>query len=124
MKCVAYVRTAGKEHSESSLSIQVNAIEEYINKQNWQLCKIYKEEKSMGSILNVGLQQVIKETHEGKFDVIISMTSSRLFRHYEQAIQLQELLKQQQVNIITLDNDINTFEGNNKLINKSLWGVN
>ncbi|MBU8791402.1 recombinase family protein [Oceanobacillus caeni] len=67
---------------------------------------------------------MIKEAHEGNIDVIISMTSSRLFRYYEQAIQLQELLKQQQVNIITLDNDINTFEGNNKLINKSLWMVN
>lgn len=112
MKCAAYVRTANSEHSESSLSIQVKAIEEYIKNKNWQLCKIYKEENSLGPELNVGLQRAIKDAKEEKIDVIISVKASRLFRYYKQATHLQGLYEQQKVDIITLDNCINTFKGN------------
>jgi len=123
MKCAAYVRTSSKEHSEYSLSIQVKAIEEYINNQNWQLCKIYKDENSLGPGLNVGLQRTIEDAKEEKIDVIISMTASRLFRYYEQAIPLKDLCQQQEVNIITLDNCVNTFEGNYGLIHSSLLPI-
>lgn len=120
MKCAAYVRTSSKEHSEYSLSIQVKAIEEYVNNQNWQLCKIYKEVTSLGPELNVGLQRAIIDAKEEKIDVIISMTASRLFRYSEQAMPLQDLCQQQKVNIITIDNCINTFEGKNGLIHSPL----
>lgn len=82
MKCAAYVRTSSKEHSEYSLSIQVKAIEEYIDSQNWQLCKIYKDENSLGPGLNVGLQRAILDAKKEKINVIISVTASRLFRYY------------------------------------------
>lgn len=117
MKCAAYVRTANKGHSKSSLAMQVKAVEEYINNQNWQLCKIYKEENSLGS---VGLQRAIIDAKEEKIDVIISMTASRLFRYYEQAMPLQDLCQKQKVNIITIDNCINTFEGKYGLIHSPL----
>ena len=113
MKCAAYVRTSNKEQSEYSLSMQVKAIEEYVDNQNWQLCKIYKDENSLGPGLNVGLQRAIKDAKEGKIEVIISMTATRLFRYCEQAIPLQDLCQQQKLNIITLDNSINTIRGNN-----------
>lgn len=121
MKCAAYVRTANKGHSKSSLAMQVKAVEEYINNQNWQLCKIYKEENSLGS---VGLQRAIIDAKEEKIDVIISMTASRLFRNYEQAIHLQNLYKQDEINIITLDNCVNTFEGKYGSIHSPLLPVN
>lgn len=124
MKCAAYVRTANKGHSKSSLAMQVKAVEEYINNQNWQLCKIYKEVTSLGPGLNVGLQRAIKDAKEEKIDVIISLTASRLFRNYEQAIHLQNLYKQDEINIITLDNCVNTFEGKYGSIHSPLLPVN
>ena len=123
MKCAAYVRTANKGHSESSLAMQVKAVEEYINIQNWQLCKIYKEVTSLGPGLNVGLQRAIKDAKEKEIDVIISMTASRLFRSYEQAIHLQDLYQQHEINIITLDDCVNTFEGKYGLIHSSLLPI-
>ena len=124
MKCAAYVRTSNKEQSEYSLSMQVKAIEEYVDNQNWQLCKIYKDENSLGPGLNVGLQRAIKDAKEGKFEVIISMTATRLFRYCEQAIPLQDLCQQQKLNIITLDNSINTFVGKYGLIQSPLFSIN
>ncbi|MEN2466441.1 recombinase family protein [Ornithinibacillus sp. JPR2-1] len=124
MKCAAYVRISYKEHSKYSLSIQVKAIEEYIDNQNWQLCKIYKDENSLGPGLNVGLQRAIKDAKEEQIEVIISMTATRLFRYYEQAIPLQDLCQQQMVNIITLDNCVNTFEGKYGLIHSPLFMIN
>lgn len=124
MKCAAYVRTSNKEQSEYSLSMQVKAIEEYVDNQNWQLCKIYKDENSLGPGLNVGLQRAIKDAKEEQIEVIISMTATRLFRNYEQAIPLQDLCQQQKVNIVTLDNCINTFEGKYGLIHCPLLSIN
>ncbi len=112
MKCVAYVRTSNEEHSEYYLGMQMEAVEEYIDNQDWQLSKVYQE---IASGLNVGLKEVIKEAQDGKIDVIIAATATRLFRSYDQVIPLQELCQQHKVDIITLDNSINTFEGN--------WGL-
>ncbi|KOY81867.1 recombinase family protein [Lysinibacillus macroides] len=108
MKCAAYVRTASKNHADLNLEKQTEIIMAFISENNWQLDTIYGDVGS-GVHKNRGLQALIEECGEGKFDVIVITDLTRISRTTELSIELINLFKMGKVHIVTTDNTINTF---------------
>lgn len=108
MKCVAYIRTASKNHADINLEKQTEIIKAFISEKNWQLDTIYSD---VGSRVhkNRGLQALIEECREGKFDVIGITDLSRISRTTELSNELINLIKTGKVHIVTTDNTINSF---------------
>ncbi|HCX50663.1 MAG TPA: hypothetical protein DG757_16890 [Bacillus sp. (in: Bacteria)] len=108
MKCAAYIRTASKNHADINLEKQTEIIKDFISEKNWQLDTIYSDVES-GVHKNRGLQALIEECGEDKFDVIVITDLSRISRTTELSNELINLFKTGKVNIVTTDNTINTF---------------
>lgn len=114
MKCAAYIRTASKNYADLNLEKQTEIIMDFISEKNWHIDTIYGDIGS-GVQKNRGLQALIEECGEGKFDVIVITDLSRISRTTELSNELINLFKTGKVHIMTTDNTVNTFR--NKLPN-------
>lgn len=108
MKCVAYIRTASKNHADINLEKQTEEIKAFISEKNWQLDTIYSDVGS-GTHKSRGLQALLEECKEDKFDVIVITDLSRISRTTELSNELINLFKMGKVHIVTTDNIINTY---------------
>lgn len=108
MKCVAYIRTASKNHADINLEKQTEIIKDFISEKNWHLDTIYSDIGS-GVHKNRGLQALIWECGERKFDVIVITDLSRISRTTEISNELINLFTTGKVHIVTTDNTLNTF---------------
>ena len=79
MKCAAYIRTASKNHVDDNLRKQTEMIKAFILENNWKLECIYTDVGS-GVNKNKNLSLMIKDAHQGKFDIIVATEPSRLLR--------------------------------------------
>lgn len=58
------------------------------------------------------LQRLIADAKARKFDVILAKELSRLARNGRLSYEIRDIAEQYRIHIITLDNAINTLEGN------------
>jgi DNA invertase Pin-like site-specific DNA recombinase len=108
MKCAAYIRTASKNQTKVNLEKQTEMITTFISEKSWQLDSIYSDVGS-GVQSHKSLQAMIKDAKEGKFDIIVVTSLSRIARTNELVVDLIDLCKQGKVNLVTTDNLINTL---------------
>lgn len=108
MKCFAYVRTANGKNKDASLLRQTEMIKAFIAQNNWQLDSVYTSIDS-GNVLNDSLLKMIDDAQQGKIDVIITSDPARISRNRDYLFNvLGKLREQNNVHIITVDNQINT----------------
>lgn len=106
---------------------------------NYEMCSIYscfdrqrrtkivfrKSEKSFLPVPTTGkrenLQRLIQDAKTRKFDVILAKELSRLARNGGLSYQIRDIARDNSVHIVTLDNAINTIDGNGEMFGLYAW---
>lgn len=82
MKCAVYARVStGFESQKTSIPTQIKLFENYINEQGWELYKVYTDEESGTKSNRAGIQQLLADAKEKKFDIVLAKEWSRISRN-------------------------------------------
>ncbi|CAM4342554.1 recombinase family protein [Paenibacillus alkaliterrae] len=122
MRCAVYVRVStDKEEQKASLKYQKELFYRYIAEKGWDFHKFYVDVQSGTTAKRKMLQKMIEDAEAKKFDVILAKELSRLARNGELSYKIKNLCESQGIHIITLDNAINTLEGNTHMFGLYAW---
>ncbi|MEH7483332.1 recombinase family protein [Neobacillus drentensis] len=123
MKCAVYIRVStDKEEQKASLSNQRELFLNYIQNKGWTVYDFYVDVESGTSAKGrPGLQQLIEDAEKRKFDVILAKELSRLARNGGLSYKIRDLAERNGIHIITLDNAINSLEGNIHMFGLYAW---
>jgi site-specific DNA recombinase len=122
MRCAIYTRVStDKEEQKSSLSNQKEMFFNYISSKGWSFYDIYVDVESGTSDKRPGLQKLIEDAENRKFDMILAKELSRLARNGGLSYKIRDLADRNGIHIITLDNAINTLEGNSAMFGLYAW---
>lgn len=114
MKCAVYVRVStDKEEQKTSLKNQKEMFVRYIAKNGWDLYNIYTDIQSgTKDKKRPEFNRMMSDAKEKKFDIILAKELSRLARNGLLSYKIKDIAMQNDIELITLDNAINTIEGN------------
>ncbi|KEQ21579.1 recombinase family protein [Paenibacillus tyrfis] len=122
MRCAIYVRVStDKEEQKTSLENQRNLFVKYVSEKGWTIHEIYVEVESGTTSKRPELQRLIADAKAKKFDIIMSKELSRLARNGRLSYEIKDMAEQHNVHINTLDNAINTLEGNVHMFGLYAW---
>ncbi|GGM28965.1 hypothetical protein GCM10011351_13750 [Paraliobacillus quinghaiensis] len=123
MKCGVYIRVStDKDEQKSSLENQERYFYNVIAEKGWELYKFYVDvESGTKESKRENLKNLIADARERKFDVILSKELSRLARNGKLSYEIKEIAEQNNVDIITYDNAINSIEGNIHMFGLYAW---
>ncbi|MEK4735128.1 MULTISPECIES: recombinase family protein [Bacillus] len=122
MKCAVYIRVStDKEEQKLSLTNQRDLFIKYISEKGWDIHEFYVDVETGTTDKREQLQRLIADAKEKKFDVILAKELSRLARNGGLSYQIRDLAEQKGIHIITLENAINTLEGNNNMFGLFAW---
>lgn len=122
MKCAVYIRVStDKEEQKQSLTNQRDLFIKYISERGWDIHEFYEDVETGTTDKREQLQRLITDAKEKKFDVILAKELSRLARNGGLSYQIRDLAEQKGIHIITLENAINTLEGNNNMFGLFAW---
>lgn len=91
----AYARFSSDHQREESIDAQLRAINEYAERNNYQIVETYTDKAiSARSDQRPGFQQMIKDSQQGSFEVVIVHKLDRFSRdRYDSAFYRHELKK-------------------------------
>ncbi len=113
MRCAIYVRVStNKEEQKTSLENQRALFLQYVLERGWSIYDFYVEIQSGTKSKRPELQRLIADAKAKKFDMIMAKELSRLARNGRLSYEIRDIVLQNNIHIITLDNAINTLEGN------------
>jgi len=122
MRCAIYVRVStDKEEQKSSLENQRNLFINFVSQKGWTVHDIYVEIESGTTSKRPELQRLIADANARKFDCILAKELSRLARNGRLSYEIRDLALNKNIHIITLDNAINTLEGNTHMFGLYAW---
>ncbi|WP_286230564.1 recombinase family protein [Neobacillus mesonae] len=122
MRCAIYIRVStDKEEQKASLGNQRELFIRYISDKGWDIEHFYVDVESGTTEKRPQLQQLISDAKAKKFDVILAKELSRLARNGRLSYEIRDIAQQHKVHIITLDNAINTLDGNNQMFGIYAW---
>jgi site-specific DNA recombinase len=122
MRCAAYIRVStDKLEQKQSLENQKQLFFTYIRDKGWDVHDFYVDIESGTTEKRENLQLLIEDAKAKKFDVIIAKELSRLARNGQLSYQIRDTAMQHGIHIITLDNAINTLEGNSQMFGLYAW---
>lgn len=122
MRCAIYIRVStDKEEQKASLGNQRDLFIRYISDKGWDIHNFYVDVESGTTDKRLELQQLIADAKAKKFDVILTKELSRLARNGRLSYEIRDIAEQHRVHIITLDNAINTLEGNGQMFGIYAW---
>lgn len=122
MKCAIYIRVStDKEEQKSSLQNQRELFINFIQEHNWELHDLYVDIESGTTSNRENLNRLIKDMEQKKFDIILAKELSRLARNGELSYRIKNLAENNKIDIVTLDNAINTLEGNRSMFGLYAW---
>ena len=92
MKVALYPRVSGHEQEENySIPEQIDRMKKYCESRDWQVYKIYTDAGYSGSNMDrPGLQSLIKDSEENKFDMVLVYKLDRLSRSQKDVLYLVE----------------------------------
>ena len=105
-----YVRVSTKiqaTHGES-LSTQRKEIRKYVEREKWELVKIYADEGVSGSSVEnrKGLQDLMKDAKKRKFDVMVIHKLSRFARNAMDLLNKVDELKKFKIKLVSIKEKI------------------
>lgn len=122
MRCAIYIRVStNREEQKTSLINQRDLFERYIQDKGWDIYDFYVDVESGTKAKRESLQKLIEDAKAKKFDVILAKELSRLARNGELSYQIKNIAENNKVHIITLDNAINTLDGNTSMFGMYAW---
>lgn len=122
MKCAIYIRVStDKEEQKSSLKNQRELFINFIQEHNWELYDFYVDIESGTTSNRENLNRLIKDMEQRKFSIILAKELSRLARNGELSYRIKNLAENNKIDIVTLDNAINTLEGNRSMFGLYAW---
>ena len=104
-KVLGYIRvsTELQKIKENSINNQIQSINEYCNRCDFDLVEIYEDNGISGLISNRnGLNELISKIKSEKIDCVIVYSLSRLGRKLKDVIQFIELLDKKNIKFISL----------------------
>ena len=114
MRAASYIRVStAQQATEDKVSLeeqQVN-IETYCGSEGYRIVERYRDVGSGASERRPDFQRMLKDTQEGRFDVIVAWKSDRLSRGLYPAAALMEALEGSQIGVEAVRDsvDVNTF---------------
>ncbi|MEC0245649.1 recombinase family protein [Paenibacillus chitinolyticus] len=122
MRCAVYIRVStDKEEQKSSLENQRSLFYQYLEDRGWDVFDFYVDVESGTTGKRENLQRLIRDAKTRKFDVIVAKELSRLARNGGLSYQIRDMAWDNSVHIVTLDNAINTIEGNGEMFGLYAW---
>lgn len=110
-----------KEEQRQSLANQKKLFQQMIEEKNWVLYDFYADVKSGTKYNRKGLDQLIMDAKDGKFDLILSKELSRLARNVPLTYNLVNIMSQNNIHIKTLDGAIDTLNRNQDNFGLYAW---
>lgn len=110
-----------KEEQKSSLENQRKLFTQVCAENGWEIYDFYQEIESGTHTNRKGLNQLINDAKENKFDLILAKELSRLARNVPLAYQLKEILNKHKVDLKTLDGAIDTLNGDQDKFGLYAW---
>ena len=96
---------------KSSIAHQKNFFENYIREKNWQLYKVYEDiESGMSVKKRTGLTQLIKDSEQGAFDILLTKSISRFARNTLEGLKYIRELKKKGIRFITIEDAFDSSE--------------
>lgn len=122
MRCAVYIRVStDKEEQKTSLENQRSLFFQYLEDKGWDVFDFYIDVESGTTGKRQNLQRLIQDAKERKFDVIVAKELSRLARNGGLSYQIRDMARDNHIDIVTLDNAINTIEGNGEMFGLYAW---
>ncbi|GMK41950.1 hypothetical protein PCCS19_50090 [Paenibacillus sp. CCS19] len=122
MRCAVYIRVStDKEEQKKSLDNQQSLFFNFIEEKGWELYGIYQDVESGTTDKRPNLQRLIEDAKQRKFDVILAKELSRLARNGKLSYEIKDMAERSGTHIITLDNAVNTIEGNRSMFGLYAW---
>lgn len=122
MKCAIYIRVStDKEEQKTSLQNQKDLFFKYISDKGWDIGKMYIDIESGTKDKREQFQQMISDAKNKKFEIILAKELSRIARNGKLSYEVKSLAENNNIHIITLDNAINTIEGNTHMFGMYAW---
>jgi DNA invertase Pin-like site-specific DNA recombinase len=112
MKCAVYIRVStNHEEQTTSLQNQKEMFIKLIAEKGWELYKVYEDRGSGTHGKRDGLKELLKDAEQKKFDIVLAKELSRIARNAELSIKLRNIIMTNNIHLKTLDNAIDTLEG-------------
>ena len=107
-KVSLYARCSDELQSPTSIDDQLRICRERAKREGWQVVGEYTDRAITGSVMGrSGLQQLLADARQNKFDVVIAEALDRLSRDQEGTAHIYKRLKFSRVRIVTLsENEI------------------
>lgn len=110
-----------KEEQKSSLENQRKLFTQVCAENGWEIYDFYQEIESGTHTNRKGLNQLINDAKENKFDLILAKELSRLARNVPLAYQLKDILNKHKIHLRTLDGAIDTLNGDQNKFGLYAW---
>jgi site-specific DNA recombinase len=112
LRCVIYARVSTQMDSQkTSIDNQIDLFRRYAFDKGWQIVETYTDKQSGTKSNRPGLKRMIEDGKAGKYDVILAKELSRLARNGKLSYDLRDTCQQNNIDIVCLDNSINTISG-------------
>lgn len=122
MKCAVYARVStGFDGQKTSIPTQIKLFDNFIKEKGWELYKVYTDVKSGSKSNRAGIQDLIQDAKDKKFDIVLAKELSRISRNGEFSYEFKNVLIVNQIHFITLDGAINTLEDNSMNFGLFAW---
>jgi site-specific DNA recombinase len=117
-KAVAYVRVSTTEQAREgwSLTVQRKRARAYCDARGWRLAKVYADEGVSSAARRPAFDAMVDDVLADGVDVIVAMKLDRLGRSAAGLLALYERLERKGVNIVTIDDGIDTSTANGRLM--------
>ncbi len=126
-RVAAYARVStDSEEQATSFNNQVQEWTDRINKNpDWEFVKVYSDEGKSGTSIKkrLGFQEMIRDCHEGKIDLILVKSISRLARNIQIALNTVRELKAINVEIWFDKENLSSFDTKSDMIFSMLASV-
>jgi len=111
LKTAIYVRVSTEEQAKEGISIsaQIDRCQNYCKARGWKVANIYTDAGySAGSMKRPGVQQLIQDLNQNKFENILVYKFDRFSRNVRDLITFLDNLKEKDVNFTSVTENIDT----------------
>ncbi len=103
MRAAIYARYSSDLQTDSSIEDQIRIVEERAQREGWTITKQYTDHGISGaSMMRPGIQMLMQDAADGKFDVVLAEALDRLSRDQEDIAGIFKRLQFAGVSILTL----------------------
>ncbi len=122
MRVALYARVSTKDKGQDP-EVQLLQLRRYAQMKEWEVCGEYTDEASGKTPIRPGLDRLLKEAKERKFDVVLVLRIDRIMRSVKHFINLNETLDFYGVRIVSVSDGMDYATPIGKLVRGILMQV-